>query len=410
MQMACNTPPAAVCATVTTLRTYLAAGTCGGGTCSYSFTDSTCVTGCNGGACAPPPETFVSVGGYHTCALVTGVVKCFGYNANGQLGTSTTTNSAVPVDMVGVSPDVLAVAAGSSHTCIMTSAGALKCMGSNKWGALGNGSTTDSLIPVDVVGLSSGVVAVSAGGYHTCALTSAGAVKCWGKNADGELGDDSTTDSLIPVDVVGLSSGVVAISGGTYHTCAITSAGAVKCWGRNDHGQLGNNSTTKSLVPVDVTGLSSGVSAVTAGYNHTCAVTSSGAAKCWGKDDVGQLGDGTTTQSLVPVGVTGLSSGVFAISAGANHVCAVVSPGAAKCWGRNSEGELGNGSSNESHVPVGVSGLSSGVVAVSASNGNHTCVVTSSNGVKCWGQNFYGELGNNTVAIDSHLPVDVVGL
>jgi alpha-tubulin suppressor-like RCC1 family protein len=156
-----------------------------------------------------------------------------------------------------------------------------------------------------VVGLSSGVVSISAGWDHTCAVTSTGAVECWGYNGYGQLGDNTTTYRPVPVGVVGLSSGVVSVSAGAAHTCALTSTGAVKCWGSNGSGQLGDNTTTDSPVPVDVVGLSSGVVSVSAGQNDTCALTSTGAVKCWGYNGYGQLGDNTTTDSHVPVDVVG---------------------------------------------------------------------------------------------------------
>jgi pimeloyl-ACP methyl ester carboxylesterase len=141
-----------------------------------------------------------------------------------------------------------------------------------------------------VVSLSSGVSAVSAGNYHTCALTQAGGVKCWGNNGFGQLGDGTTTDHTTPLDVVGLSSGVSVVSAGSNHTCALTQSGGVKCWGGNSDGQLGDGTTTARRTPVNVVGLSSGVSAVSASSSHTCAVTQSGGVKCWGYGDNGQLG------------------------------------------------------------------------------------------------------------------------
>ncbi len=162
--------------------------------------------------------------------------------------------------------------------------------------------------------MDSGVSAIAAGTWHTCALTSSGGVKCWGRNIQGQLGDGTTTDSPTPVDVSELSSGVSAITAGGAHTCALTSSGGVKCWG-NGYG----------LTSAEVNGLSSGVSAIVAGGSHTCALTSGGGVKCWGDNQIGELGDGTTTNSPTPVEVSGLSSGVSAIEAGGSHTCALTS-------------------------------------------------------------------------------------
>jgi alpha-tubulin suppressor-like RCC1 family protein len=158
-------------------------------------------------------------------------------------------------------------------------------------------------VPGSVSGLASGVAAITAGQYHTCALTTAGGVQCWGDNTSGQLGDNSTTGSRVPVAVSGLASGVAAIAAGQLHTCALTTAGGVQCWGDNGFGQLGDNSTTGSRVPVAVSGLASGVTAVTAMATSTCALTSAGAAQCWGDNTSGQLGDGNAVESNVPVAV-----------------------------------------------------------------------------------------------------------
>ncbi len=197
------------------------------------------------------------------------------------------------------------VSSGDLHACAVTTSGSLKCWGHNGLGRLGDSTTTHRTTPVDVTGLTSGVAAVSSGASHTCAVTTSGGLKCWGRNSEGQLGDGTITGRSAPVDVAGLTTGAATVSSGASHTCAVTTLGGLKCWGRNNAGQLGDGTTTDRTTPVDVTGLTSGLAAVSAGELHTCAVTTSGGLKCWGWNSVGQLGDGTTTDRTTPVDVAG---------------------------------------------------------------------------------------------------------
>jgi alpha-tubulin suppressor-like RCC1 family protein len=303
--------------------------------------------------------TAISAGSVHTCALTSaGGAKCWGNDEFGELGDGTATNKTTPVEVSGLSSGVAAITTGEVDTCAVTSAGGAKCWGYNEYGELGDGTTgpeTDE--PEEVSGLTSGVAAISAGEFHTCAVTSAGGATCWGGNEGGDLGDGTERNRTTPVDVSGLSSGVVAISAGGGQTCALTTAGGVECWGQNDSGQLGDGTTTDRTTPVDVTGLASGVVAISTGQNHTCALTSAGGVKCWGNGEHGQLGDGTETNKTTPVDVSGLSSGVTAISAGYDYTCALTSAGGAKCWGQNGSGQLGDGTTTKKTTPVDVSGL-----------------------------------------------------
>jgi alpha-tubulin suppressor-like RCC1 family protein len=366
---------------------------------------------------APPvsSSTRIAAGRGHTCALTSGGgVKCWGQNVYGQLGHRGRTEiddnpNPIPVAVTRLTSWARAISAGSEHSCALTRGGGVKCWGYNGYGQLGHGTGPDSSTPITVRGLARGVSAISAGSSHTCALTSRGGVKCWGLNNAGQLGSESALHQPTPVAVDGLATGVAAIAAGGLHTCALMNGGGVKCWGWNYFGQVGNGSRDEDILsPVDVAGLATGVKAISAGYRHTCALTSAGGGvRCWGLNEDGQLGDDSTTDSRTPVGVYELASGVTAISAGYGHTCAVTSRGGVKCWGSNRWGQLGNGASRTiSDFPVDVTGLGSGVSAVSAGS-SHTCAITSGGGVKCWGYNGEGQLGNDSTT-NSSTPVDVV--
>ncbi len=348
----------------------------------------------------------IAAGGDRSCAVDSaGAAYCWGDNPGGSLGNGGPILRLAPIPVVGLSSGVAAVAtnAAAYHTCAITQAGAAYCWGDGVAGQLGNGSFASSTVPVLVTGLSSGTSAMALGNFHTCAVTQAGAVYCWGDNFWGQLGDGTTTTRTLMRAVSGLASGVRAIAAGTGHTCALTTAGAVLCWGKNDFGQLGNGTTVNASVPVPVAGLASGVSAIAAGFDHTCALRTGGAVLCWGRNDFGQLGDGTTTNSPIPSPVTGLAPGIVGISTGGFHSCAVTQGGGAVCWGDGLSGQLGDGAYESSPTPVAVSGLASGVTAI-ASGWVHSCALLTNGTSKCWGYDGAGQFADGTQD-DSSSPV-----
>ncbi len=302
------------------------------------------------------------------------------------------------------------ISPGEHHTCAVTAAGAAKCWGRNDdYGQLGNGTKSNSPTPIQVNNLGSGVIAVASAYNHTCALTKEGAVKCWGANGFGQLGIGSTDGmATTPTDVAGLGSGVSAIAAGSRHTCALTDQGAAYCWGRNTYGELGNNSTGDQNAPVPVSNMTSGVVSIAGGFYHTCGVTGDGAAKCWGYNNNGQLGDNSTDDSPIPVQVSGLTSGVVAVSTGNYFSCALTKAGGARCWGDNggTNQTLGAGPGGDALEPIQVTGLMSGGVSI-ASFYNNSCAVLNDGAAKCWGDNFFGQVGDGNGTTDPGIPVAV---
>lgn len=358
----------------------------------------------------------IAGGGYHSCAITsTGATECWGLNTEGELGNGTTTSSLIPLSVSGLL-GATTLAAGGYHSCALLSSGGVACWGYNASGELGNGSTSNSSTPEDVYGLSGGAKDVAAGLYHTCAVTTVGGALCWGFNMYGEVGNGTNQNSYsTPVSVlIGPFGTVTAVSAGAYFTCAVTGTGAALCWGLNSEGQLGTGVASSTTTPAAVHGLSSGIVAVSAGTYHACALTSTGSVYCWGSNTYGQLGNGTTSASRTPVAVTGLSGGAIAIAAGSFHSCAITTVGGVECWGANGEGELGNGTNVNSATPVAVSGLSSGVTAITAGGGSSegfTCALTNLGSEMCWGINNYGQLGDGNVnGTPSNVPVAVSGL
>jgi alpha-tubulin suppressor-like RCC1 family protein len=369
---------------------------------------------------AGPTVTSVSAGVDHTCARTSdGAAWCWGGNGSGQLGDGTTTASLRPVRVTkkGGAPlaGVTAVSAGFDHTCARTSDGAAWCWGQNYFGELGDGTTTDRHRAVRVTKSDgappTGVTAVSAGVGPSCARTSDGAAWCWGGNWDGGLGDGTTTHRSRAVRVTRKGganlTGVTAVSAGDNHSCGRADDGAGWCWGANWYGQLGDGTTEDRTRAVRVTmpggAPLTGSTGVTPGGTFSCSSTAGGAAWCWGGNWNGELGDGTTTHRSRAVRVTKIGgaalNGVTEVGTGGMHSCARRSDGTAWCWGSNWAGRLGDGSTTDRHRAIRVTkkgGASlTGVTAVSAGDA-HSCARGSDGTVWCWGSNMSGQLGDGT--------------
>lgn len=349
----------------------------------------------------------IEAGGGHTCAVTSaGGLRCWGLNEHGQLGDGAFANRQVPGDVL--LSNVAQVAAGGEHTCALTTAGAVKCWGHNLYGEVGDGSASDRPFPTSVTGLQSGVAAITMGFFHACALTTSGGVKCWGSNSNGAIGTGATANYYTtPQDVVGLSSGVVAIDAGDLHTCALLANGGVKCWGWNLWGQIGDGTSGPSadrLTPVDVASVSN-VEQLAVGLDHACVLMAGDAVRCWGYNAYGQIGDGTQTDRPSPVDIT-LGGTPLGFAMGGGHSCAIL-PDGVNCWGDNSYGEVGDGTSGNLRLtPTGVTGLA-GLPAQLRGGAGHTCALVGGD-VYCWGRNVEGQLGDGTTTNRS-TPVPVAG-
>jgi alpha-tubulin suppressor-like RCC1 family protein len=376
-----------------------------------------------------------------TCVVLdSGSVSCWGENASGGLGNGSTTSSLTPVAVsLPAGRRATAVSAGDQdeYACAVLEDGSAACWGNDLYGQLGNGATTNSSIPV-LVSLPAGdkVVAISASDNHACAVLDNSSVACWGRNANGELGNGTTTDSPTPVTVElsapsriadgvnaresDMSAPVIpsardlqatAISAGLFSTCALSAIGSVTCWGGNASGELGNGTTIASSNPVAVS-LPAGrkATAISAGGPHACAVLDDGSVTCWGDNNYGELGNGTNTNSSNPVAVA-LPAGrvATAISAGGQHTCAILDDGSVTCWGDNNYGELGNGTNTNSSTPVAVTLPAGEKVTAISSGENDSCALLDDGSVTCWGENGDGALGNGTTT-DSSTPVVVAAL
>lgn len=353
--------------------------------------------------------TSISAGGRFTCAVISGdKVECWGSNFAGELGNSLPGRQLAPVEVSGIT-GAAGVKNGYKHACALLANGAVNCWGNNSSAALGDGTLTSSSTPVTVTGIPT-AVQVGTGVAHTCAATITGELFCWGDNEAGQLGIGLVARRepyavWVPTLVPGIA-GVTAVTSGFLHTCALISDGTVRCWGYNQDGQVGNGSKTGIWphavpFPVQVALLDSVVS-ISAGYFHTCALVADGHVYCWGYITAGDYS--TLFSSALPVRIEGIESAT-AISSGGVHACALVQGGKVRCWGANQFGQLGNGLTRDSMTPVEVTRIEG--ASQIGSGGTHSCAVVGGGQLRCWGANGQGQLGRGVLGA-SHTPITVV--
>lgn len=367
----------------------------------------------------------LSLGAYHSCAQVGFEARCWGNNGSGRLGDGTITPRLTPVAVGGTLTSLNELAMGYEHSCAVVNVvdGQARCWGFNPDGRVGDGSISPRATPVAVRESVAGpplgkVQALAPGGYHTCALLTGGEIRCWGSNGSGQLGDGTTMDRVTPTTVQFLPSAepallVSQLAAGIGHNCAIVEGGSVRCWGFNDFGQLGDGTTITRPTPTPVRlapggDFLTGARALALGGFHSCALLDGGEVRCWGRNQFRQLGDGTAASvRLNPVSVVVLPgglplTGVQSLAAGYEHSCVQTAEGGALCWGDNHGGQLGNNwlpnggtpapvmaSPRPSSTPLtGVRALALGLL--------HSCAMVDGGGVKCWGENINGELGDGT--------------
>jgi len=301
----------------------------------------------------------IALGDSHSCAvLADATVKCWGYNYDSQLGDGTNTTRNSPVEVLGITTAV-SIALSDSHSCVLLTDGTVECWGRNSYGKLGDGTSTDRNSPVKVSGLIAGITkatSIALGHYYSCALLADATVKCWGRNDAGQLGDGTNTDQITPVGVLGITT-ATSIASGAKFSCALLADATVKCWGDNMGGQLGDGTTTDRNSPVGVSGITT-ATGIASGHSHSCALLADATVKCWGssyhikdKTSMTVIPDYTT-----PVEVSNFTTAT-SVALGNQHSCVLLTDGKVMCWGGNIDGQLGDGTTTDRTTPVEVSGL-----------------------------------------------------
>ncbi len=359
-----------------------------------------------------PTNAFVLIDGgqTHACGVTSGgQTWCWGRNNAAQLGDSTFTNRKVAVATKQGGVSYTQITGGQMHTCAISSTGQAYCWGYNADGRLGDSTTSLRRVPVAVhpVGAIS-FASISAGTQHTCGLDGSGQGYCWGSNASGQIGNNSTTYAKIATAVQQGGSSYVQIAAGYVHTCALDGGGQAWCWGYGGDGQLGYGFTTGDSLPAAVTQGGVSYSSIYTEYDHTCALDAGGLAYCWGRNNAGQLGDGTTTTQYTPVAAVMPASVTYTtLALGSASTCGLDGgTGQAYCWGAGGTGQLGDGNNADSLSPVAVAQSGALYVSVRA-EGSGFCALDTVGQTWCWGRNNFGQLGDNTLG-DSGTPVAVV--
>ena len=352
----------------------------------------------------------VSVGTAHSCALTTGGrVYCWGYNEHGAVGNQGAAQAikAVPVSDAGGTPitGVIEVVSGSEHNCARLPDGRALCWGFNWAGQLGGGGQSVVSVPRPIdISVAGGFARLSLGLDHTCGISLSGEVYCWGFNAFGQLGLGAAAPAQVSAPTAVGLSGVRAIGAGASHTCVVMGTGSVRCFGKNESGQLGADSTAAALTsPTQVVNLAGAID-VAGGQAHTCALLGSGQMHCWGANAGGQLGNGNTTLSRKPVAVSTLSGLAYPtqIVRGRGHVCVRLSDGTLRCWGDNEAAQSGEAASATPSALATIDSIPGAFYA--AAGGEHTCAVQASGTVSCFGKNTSGQLGNGSVGAAIAVP------
>ena len=340
----------------------------------------------------------LSGGDRHTCGIRTsGELYCWGLNDQGQLGDATLDPRATPTKVALGFTDWASVSAGGNSTCALRVNRRLYCWGSNNGGSLGVGDEDPRSVPTQVAGSFTSWTSVSVGTAHACGRRSTGRLYCWGSNPFGALGLGDKQPRLTPTEVSGQRTDWADVSAGSFHTCARRSTGRLFCWGYNVVGQVGNGTETQAaLTPRQVAGGLTDWTSVSAGGAHTCAGRSSGGLFCWGGNSTGQLGVGTTDAGRsTPTQVAGGLTSWRSVDAGGEHTCARRSTGRLYCWGYNMFGQLGDRSEDNRDAPVQVAGGATDWKTLGTGD-YHMCATITSGRAYCWGRGGDGQLGDGT--------------